>query len=294
MARIARRNLRIQSLPLFSLGKPWQSVCDSGGALALRLFEPRYVELARRVFPPEGEGKFGYAEAYPPRPGASGVLAQVEEFKWSGGAALGAVLGAEDAKAALCTARGARRFRILSVKEEEVDGPSKPPLYVAHVQLLEDRDTARGPGREAWSYWTRSVPGVSDDGETKEQPRAKVVKAGTAIVARLGAPVFESPFSWNVVATVPAGVAVVAAGPPRMVEGYLMVPIVPSGAVELTLFRELVSDGEANVPTEQELRQTLLNLGRVPKEFAQAVGGGESGEAAEAALGRKSVNRRRG
>lgn len=76
------------------------------------------------------------------------------------------------------------------------------------------------------------------------------------------------PRSWppacKAVTSVPYGVAVVAAGPPRVVEGYLMVPIVPSGAVELTLFRELTADGEAEVPTEEELRAALLNFGKEP------------------------------
>lgn len=296
MARIARRSLRIQALPLFSLGKPWQSVCDAGGILALRLFEPRYVELARRVFPPTGPGKFGYAEVYPPRPGGAGVLAQVEEFRWSTtGAAAG---GNGTSQAALLSARGARRFRILAVSEEEVV-PTKPPLYVAHVQLLEDRDTSRGPLAEAWDYWSRPIPtpaGVvaEEDLPGQGQQRAKTVKAGTALVARLGAPVFESPESWNVVAQVPVGVAVVAAGIPRVVEGYLMVPIVPSGAVELTLFRELTSGGEDDVPTERELRATLLNLGRVPEELRKAVSGEDPDGDSERVSGRKRRSRRRG
>lgn len=310
MARIARRGLRIKALPLFSLGEPWQSVCDATGTLGLRLFEPRYVELARRVLPPKGDGKFGYAEAYPPREGGAGILAQVENYRWDSGGSGGSGErqgGWQSAEApgevAYLSAIAARRFRILKVRPQEV-APSKAPLFVAHVQLLEDRDSARGAGLEAWDYWTRPAPSASategTDSEAGEgvqsaegasSPsglRARSVKAGTALVARLGAPVFESPESWRAVAQVPAGVAVVAAGAPRVVEGYLMVPIVPSGAVELTLFRELGRDGEAGVPTERELRAALLNLGKEPQRPCSET------SASEERLGRKSRGRRRG
>lgn len=271
---------------MFSLDAPWQSVCNASGMLQLRLFEPRYVELARRVFPPAGQGKFGYAEAYPPKAGGAGVLAQVEEFKWApaGGQGQG---GQEEGQVALLNARGARRFRILAVRQETVV-EEKPQLYVAHVQLLEDRDLARGTGRESWDYWTQPASS-SSAGPGPE--RAKTVKAGTALVARQAAAVFEAMESWRVVAQVPAGVAVVAAGPPRMVEGYLMVPIMPSGAVELTLFRELSMDSEGPpMPTEQDLRRTLLNLGKEPVRPEPSAGG----EAGEAGLGRKSQRRRGG
>lgn len=264
MARIARRSLRIQSLPLFSLDKPWQSVCDDSGALSLRFFEPRYVELARRVLPPGGDGNFGYAEKYPPRAGKSGVLARVEQHKWEGDDVPGQ--DPATATAVRLSARAAKRFRILSVRAQEVE-PSKPPLFLAHVQLLHNRDTARGAGVEAWNYWTSRARSSSagrleqPTAESSEQIRARSVTNGTALVAKLGAPVFESCESWHVVAQVPDGVAVVAGGPPRMVEGYLMVPIVPSGAVELTLFRELnPGNVEDCVPTEEDLRAALLNM----------------------------------
>lgn len=243
----------------------------------MRLFEPRYVELANRVFPPEGQGKFGYSEAYPPKVGAAGVLAQIEQFKWASQA---------DQKVALLAARAARRFRILSVRSEEIV-PSKPPLFVAHVQLLADRDVARGPGAEGFQYWSRPQPDASAEDAPKK--RADAVTAGTALVARLGAPVFETPESWHAVSTVPAGMVVYAAGPPRVVEGYLMVPIVPSGAVELTLFRDLAPDGgESPVPTEQELRATLLNWGKAPPPPGADIG--DNGHGADA--GRKSSRRR--
>lgn len=289
MARIARRGLRIKALPLFSLGEPWQSVCDSSGVLGLRLFEPRYLELARRVFPPAGDGKFGYAEAYPPEAGSTGVLAKIEQFRWESGSRPEGIGGNEPQDIAMLSARAARRFRVLAVSKEEI-APSKPPLFVAHVQLLEDRDVARGSGAEAWNYWMHRS---AHDGESKavhssqaDDPgmlRAKTVKAGTALVAKLGAPVFESPESWHAVAQVPAGIAVIAAGEPRVVEGYLMVPIVPSGAVELTLFREMSPDGQASMPSEAELRSTLLKLGEAAPESA----------AGEEGAGRKHTHRGR-
>lgn len=276
MARIARRGLRIPGLPLFSLGKPWQSVCDAEGSLSLRFFEPRYVELARRVLPPAGEGKFGYAETYPPKAGSGGVLVQVEQFRWD------PPNPRQDRTTAILITRAARRFRVLGVREDEVQA-GESPLFVAHVQLLEDRDVARGPGAEGLDYWSRPTA----TGEPGRK-RADLVKAGTTLVARMGAPVFESPESWQAVTSVPYGVAVVAAGPPRVVEGYLMVPIVPSGAVELTLFRELTADGEAEVPTEEELRAALLNFGKAPSSGAAPAGG------SAAHGGRKSHGRRRG
>lgn len=263
MARIVRRSLQIKELPLFSLGKPWQSVCDESGSLALRFFEPRYVELARRVCPPSGAGNFGYAENYPPKVGSSGVLAQIEKYAWE---------GAPDAnQTALIKSHAAKRFRILSVREEKVN-ESKAPLYVARVQLLTERDTSRGPGVEAMKYWSQGVDGQSLEArpETSPKERKENVKSGTPLVAKLNAPVFDSTTSWQVVAQVPLGVAVVAAGPPTVVDGYLMVPIVPSGAVELTLFRELTpstGDETEEVCTEDDLRAALLDMGRLPERW---------------------------
>lgn len=241
MARIARRALRIKDVPLFSLGKPWQSAVDSVGTLGLRLFEPRYVELAKRVLPPKGEGKFGYAESYPPKVGSAGVLAQVEGFRWERG---GAVAAPDDT--VLLSARSARRFRILRVRPEEIT-VGKPPLFFAHVQLLEDRDVVRGRVMEALGYWQGRVDGL---------------RPGTALVARQGAPVFESENSRRVVSQIPAGVIVIAAGPPVTVDGYLMVPIAPSGAVELTLFRERTpGEDTMTLPSEQDVKSVLLNFG---------------------------------
>lgn len=80
MARIARRGLRLKGLPLFSLGHPWHSVVNADGKLALSLFEPRFVALAQELL--QGEPRFGFAESYPPRPRAPGVLAYVEDHRW--------------------------------------------------------------------------------------------------------------------------------------------------------------------------------------------------------------------
>jgi len=240
MARIARQGLRLRGLPLFSLGQPWQSVCDAEGLLGLRLFEPRYVELARRVLPPAADGKFGYAESYPPKVGQAGVLAQIEQYRWTDD---------NERPTVLLSARAQRRFRILEVKSQDVSGGPKQPLYVASIQLLDDRDTKRGVGIESLDYWT---------GEFEGKRRADDIKHGTALIAHLGAPIFQSMESWSVVSQVPAGGAVVAAGPPKMVEGYLMVPLVPEGAVELPLFREPRAAG--GIPSEKELRAALRDM----------------------------------
>jgi len=204
------------------------------------------VELARRCFPPVGGGKFGYSEEYPPRTGGAGVVAEVEGFRWDSD---GENEPSEKQDGpVLLSALAAKRFRILAVRDEEVVR-DMPPLYVAHVQLLEERDTMRGPGKEALKYW---------------QSRTHNVKAGTALVAKQTAPVFESLESWRASGEVPAGVLVIAAGPPTVVAGYLMVPIVPSGAVELTLFRDRTPGDALSLPSEEELKAVILNIGAGP------------------------------
>lgn len=246
MARIARRALRIRDLPLFSLGEPFQSVADADGMLGLRFFEPRYVEMARRILPPTGQGSnFGYSESYPPRPGSSGMLASIDEFSWQDTAESQVVL----------MAKGMRRFRVLSLRAEEIC-KRQAPLYVAHVQLLEERDVARV------SSWTAQREAVGQGDPTSSDEAA--VPAGTYLVASMAAPVYESPESWRVIGKIPAGVGVISAGPPEVVEGYTMIPIAPSGAVELTLFHNPSSKG-ANVlelPKETAIRQVLRNIGQ--------------------------------
>jgi len=265
MARIARRSLRIRELPLFSLGKPWQSVSDSG-RLDLRLFEPRYMELGRRVLPPNGDGKFGYSDEYPPRAGGSGMLAQTEGFRWtSSGKPIDSdvQLSSDEADSVLLSASAATRFRILAVRAQEV-ASEKPPLYVAHVQLLEDRDTLRRADQKALGYW---------------ESRWKDVQQGTALIAKQGAPVYESIDAWRVSGEVPAGVLVIAGGPPRLIAGYMMVPIVPSGAIELALFRDQKDQAPGDtmpLPTGEDIQAALLNMGKEvqsPSGFKMKVSG---------------------
>lgn len=240
MARIARRSLRITSLPLFSLGEPWRSVANKQGELALRLFEPRYLELARRVLPPAGNGDFGYSEGYPPRVGDSGVLARIGNLKWS-----------LDLSEVHIVASCLRRFRVLGVREEQVEG-SQPPLYVGHVQLLEDRDVARGTPQSAWNYWTSSAPG-------QQRTKADAVVPGTTLVANQLVHVFESATSWKVIATMPRGSSVLTVGRPSIVEGYLMVPIAPTGAVELNLFVDNSVVGHP-LMSEKTVQETLRRI----------------------------------
>eukprot|EP00434_Breviolum_minutum_P037894 symbB.v1.2.033602.t1/scaffold4196.1/size83517/10 len=228
MARIARRSLRIHGLPLFSLGHPWSSVVNAEGKLALSLFEPRFVEIVGKLLPPSGDARFGYAESYPPRERTAGVLVNIEDHRWinEGHEEFVAGYGSDPQVQVLANANG--RFRILKARREQRDGID---LYYANVQLLSERDLQRGPGAEAMSYWSEEVSEGSPE-------RASQVKAGTHLLAMVAAPVFESPESWRVIGQVPEGIRVIAMDVPRVVEGYLMVPIVPSGAVELTLFRE--------------------------------------------------------
>ncbi|CAJ1346665.1 unnamed protein product [Effrenium voratum] len=130
MARIARRCLRVKDLPLFSLQHSFRELAEYSGELALNLFEPRYVELARRIAPP-GPSQFGYAQVLQHKAGGRGMLVGASNFNW------------HDPKEGpvVLTARGLQRFRILSVQSEEVEGGD--PLYLAHVQLLSDRDLSR-------------------------------------------------------------------------------------------------------------------------------------------------------
>lgn len=133
MARIARRGLRLQNLPLFSLQKPWHDVTGELGKLPLNLFEPRYVELARRIEPPDGSGQFGYTDVTQRRRHGRGMLAEASDFQW-----------VRSEGPVQLVASGMQRFRILSIRTEEVkDGA--PPLHFARVQLLADRDLARLP-----------------------------------------------------------------------------------------------------------------------------------------------------
>jgi len=133
MARIARRSLRIANLPLFSLQRPWQEVMDAEGTLPLNLFEPRYVELARKIERPNGSQQFGYTDVSQRRKSGRGVLLQAGDMRWmSRGGPVQLV------------ASGLQRFRILSLQSETV-GKHLPPLSLAHVQLLVDADLARVP-----------------------------------------------------------------------------------------------------------------------------------------------------
>merc|ERR1712139_168772 len=58
------------------------------------------------------------------------------------------------------------------------------------------------------------------------------------------ADVFESMTSFEIIRHVPAGESVIVAGPTRMVEGEVMVPIEPDGAVQLDFF-EVLWDADA-------------------------------------------------
>ncbi|CAL1135490.1 unnamed protein product, partial [Cladocopium goreaui] len=261
MARICRRSLRIRGLPLFSLGHPWSSVVNAEGKLALSLFEPRFVEAAGKLLPPSADARsaarFGYAESYPPRERSAGVLANIEDHRWieEGHEEFVAGYGSDPQVQVLANNGG--RFRILKVREEHRDGID---LYYAHVQLLSERDLQRGCGAEAMRYWAEEVSkGSSPAGDS----RASQVKSGTHLLAMVPAPVFESPESWRIIGQVPTGVRVIAMDLPRVVEGYLMVPIVPSGAVELTLFRE--PEGpmpEVQLPDADALKAAIDGLQR--------------------------------
>ncbi|CAK8986170.1 Hypothetical protein SCF082_LOCUS439 [Durusdinium trenchii] len=248
MARIARRSLRIKGLPLFSLGHPWSSVVNAEGKLALSLFEPRFVEVASKLLPPRGDARFGYAESYPPRERTSGVLANIEDHRWVDEGHEEFVQGYGSGSQVQLLANAQHRFRILKARKEQQEGVD---LYYANVQLMTERDLQRGLGLEAVAYWQEESSQGSDS-------RALSVKAGTHLVAIVTAAVFETAESWRVIGQVPEGIRVIAMDVPRVVEGYLMVPIIPSGAVELTLFREAAQPGSGEVPEVQLPDETVL------------------------------------
>uniref|UniRef100_A0A7S0AL06 Uncharacterized protein n=1 Tax=Pyrodinium bahamense TaxID=73915 RepID=A0A7S0AL06_9DINO len=157
MARIARRGLRLQNLPVLSLPSPWGRVADAENVLAVGSDESRYLELARRV-EPGGSEHFGYAAASSRRKGGVGVLVEARQVRWLSPAACGH-------QAVHLTGHGVRPFRILAMRAEA--GPiGEPPLYTARVQLLLQRDIARldkAPKSDACSL--RMLPsGVAEDG----------------------------------------------------------------------------------------------------------------------------------
>jgi len=238
MARIARRALRIR---------------DASGNLAVRLYLPEELEFARRVLPPIGQGRFGYADKSDPGKGNVGILAQVEGYRWESedqNEIPGRIIGEPDAlchpTAVVITARAEVRFRILNTQPHEVES-GESPLYTAHIQQLANRDVARGDKQEACIYWSSKMQDV---------------KEGTALVARQQATVYESVDSLRVVSHVPAGVIVISAGTvTTTTEGCTLVPIAPSGAVELTHFRTRVPGQDTLVtPTEEEVRQAIMAI----------------------------------
>lgn len=210
--------------------------------MALQLFrlrEPRHLELARRVLPPDGDGKFGFVEGAL-RAGGPGIVATVQDFQWSA-----------DKSAVAVRSQGSRRFRILGVKEHEIE-TGHPPLLLGKVQLLADQDLLRGPAIEGFNFWTAKDESAGS--------RASQLKPGDCLTAVQGVPVFESMESWTATHSIAKGVMVVVDGPPRFVQGYLMVPIVPSGAVELTMFRQTSANHAMATTSETELRAALKSF----------------------------------
>mmetsp|Transcript_104634 Transcript_104634/g.207803 ORF Transcript_104634/g.207803 Transcript_104634/m.207803 type:complete len:206 (+) Transcript_104634:19-636(+) len=55
---------------------------------------------------------------------------------------------------------------------------------------------------------------------------------GTLCIARVSTTIFASPSSWERMGLLGEGQPVVVAGPSQVVDGYVMVPIEPSGAVD--------------------------------------------------------------
>mmetsp|Transcript_57316 Transcript_57316/g.184167 ORF Transcript_57316/g.184167 Transcript_57316/m.184167 type:complete len:164 (+) Transcript_57316:2-493(+) len=117
----------MRNLPLLSLPKPWGLVADADGIFPVGAFEPRYLQLARKIGAPRGTLLYGYTETCQLRKGGLGVLVKVEQIQWLGQESHGQ-------EGVHLTGRGVQPFRVLAIKPMEVAGGW--PLYSAHVQLL--------------------------------------------------------------------------------------------------------------------------------------------------------------
>jgi uncharacterized protein len=116
------------TIPLF----PLQTVLFPGGPLKLRIFEPRYLDMVSRCM--REDTGFGIAlilegreAGGPARTTEIGTLARIVDFERLEDGLLG------------ITARGERRFRILSTRRES-DG-----LNVAEVEWLADEPSVELP-----------------------------------------------------------------------------------------------------------------------------------------------------
>mmetsp|Transcript_51752 Transcript_51752/g.123162 ORF Transcript_51752/g.123162 Transcript_51752/m.123162 type:complete len:322 (-) Transcript_51752:75-1040(-) len=144
MARIARRWLRLKEVPIFSLPSPWTRISDAQGECPFILFDARYVEMARRIEPPQGKSQFGYTQAAQRCVGGTGMLLRAGPLEWQGPREKGPVN---------LVATQQQPFRILSLRKDDIAGmEGAPPLTIAHVQLLHIKDIQRDIGK------TPSVP----------------------------------------------------------------------------------------------------------------------------------------
>lgn len=106
-------------LPLF----PLRTVLLPGGPLALRVFEPRYLDMVARCL--RGANRFGVvairhgAEVGPATPYDAGTTAEIVDWQQESGGLLSIV------------AQGREAFRLVATRRES-DG-----LYVGRVELLE-------------------------------------------------------------------------------------------------------------------------------------------------------------
>jgi len=138
-SRAARRPLRPgasvvsepSELQLFPLG----AVLLPGGPLALRVFEPRYLDMVARCL--RGENRFGVvairegAEVGAATPYEAGTSAEIVDWQ------------REESGLLMIVARGRDAFRVLRTRRQD-DG-----LYVGSVEWLEPLPAAELPSRHA-------------------------------------------------------------------------------------------------------------------------------------------------
>mmetsp|Transcript_123868 Transcript_123868/g.396577 ORF Transcript_123868/g.396577 Transcript_123868/m.396577 type:complete len:842 (-) Transcript_123868:30-2555(-) len=108
---------------------------------------------------------------------------------------------------------------------------------------------------------------------------ASLVEAGTVLVARFPATIFTEPGSWDTLRLINGGQRIVASGPVQHVGGFELVPVEPSGVVELSSFALLQdlppyqqlpygTDGcpeGLHIESAEECEAAIVALGMAPR-----------------------------
>eukprot|EP00930_Biecheleria_cincta_P041042 TRINITY_DN28116_c0_g1_i1.p1 TRINITY_DN28116_c0_g1~~TRINITY_DN28116_c0_g1_i1.p1 ORF type:complete len:779 (-),score=139.50 TRINITY_DN28116_c0_g1_i1:56-2308(-) len=133
----------------------------------------------------------------------------------------------------------------------------------ADVLLLRDT-SGRVLGREGSA---KCNAGEDDFICVSDLSRTPAVAEGEVFYCVQELPLFKSTVSEDVTRYLREGTEVVAAGPPEEVDGYMMLPIKPTGAVELGFLWRIEPEGElaSEPPPEWELYGSMQNDDSVKK-----------------------------